>query len=501
MFSMPTRRYQKVLNRHQAMLLPSRVEDYVSENNPVRAIDAYVDTVDLADLGFKYASKVTSMRGQPPYNPAALLKLYLYGYIHRVHSSRRLEAETRRNLDVIWLLEALKPHYKTIANFRKENANALKSTNRDFILMCKDLNLLGGKDVAVDGTFLKGDASKQSIYTKANLDKQLKQLDKAISTYQETLSQQDKADDESGKGSLIEDEQIQEKIILLKQRQAEKQALLEKMKKSGEKQLSTVDKDARLLSKRGQSIAGYNAQIVVDGKNKLIVANDVVQDGNDMKQLSPMLEKAQDILKSDTLEAYGDTGYHTALQIKDCDDMNIIAYVAIPKQASPAKQQGRFSNQDFSYDKENNGYHCPQGNQLEPREKPIERDSKRLFVYRGKASFCKTCPQRKQCLSKRATTRKIECWEHQNVLDRHQQRMDGSSNSMKKRASLVEHPFGTLKHRAGMHHFLMRGLKKCKGEFSLMVMCYNFTRAINLLGVEFIRHYCAQRQGNEPKHA
>ena len=332
------------------------------------------------------------------------------------------------------------------------------------------------------------------------MDKQLKQLDKAINTYQETLSQQDKVDDESGKGSLIEDEKIQEKITLLKQRQAEKQALLEKMKKTGEKQLSTVDKDARLLSKRGQSIAGYNAQIVVDGKNKLIVANDVVQDGNDMKQLSPLLEKAQDILQSDTLEAYGDTGYHTALQIKDCEDMNITAYVAIPKQASPAKQQGRFSNQDFSYDKETDGYQCPQGNQLKPREKPIERDGKRLFVYRGEASFCKTCPQRKQCLTKRATTRKIERWEHQDVLDRHQQRMDGSSDSMKKRASLVEHPFGTLKHRAGMHHFLMRGLKKCQGEFSLMVMCYNFTRAINLLGVEFIRHYCVQRQGNELKY-
>lgn len=366
--------------------------------------------------------------------------------------------------------------------------------------MCKELNLLGGKDIAVDGTFLKGDASKQSIYTKANLNKQLKQLDKAINTYQETLSQQDKADDQSGKGSLIEDEQIQEKITRLKQRQAEKQALLEKMKQSGKKQLSTVDKDARLLKKRGQSIAGYNAQIVVDGKNKLIVANDVVQDGNDSQQLTPMLEKAQDILQSENLEAYGDTGYCTALQLKGCEDMKITAYVAIPEQASPAKQQGRFSHQDFCYDKETDCYRCPQGNQLKPREKPIERDSKRLFVYRGKASFCKICPQRKQCLSKSVTTREIQRWEHQAVLDRHQQRMDASHNSMKKRASLVEHPFGTLKHRAGMHHFLMRGLKKCQGEFSLMVMCYNFTRAINLLGVERIRHYCVQRQRNEPKY-
>jgi hypothetical protein len=412
-----------------------------------------------------------------------------------------LEAETRRNLDVIWLIETLRPHYKTIANFRKENTSALKSANRDFILMCKELNLLGGKSIAIDGTFLKADASKQSIYTKTNLDKQLKQLDEAINAYQETLSQQDKADDLAGKGSLTEDKQIQEKIKQLKQRQTKKKALLKQMEKSKEKQISTVDKDARLLSKRGQSIAGYNAQIAVDGKNRLIVADDVVQDGNDKHQLTPMLEKAQDILKSEDLEAYADTDYYTALQIKECEDTNITPYVAIPKQASPAKQQGRFSNEDFHYDEENNCYQCPQGNKLEPREKPIERDGKWLYVYRGKASFCKSCPLIKKCLSEKATTRKIHRWEHQDVLDRHQQRMDKNKNSMKKRASLVEHPFGTLKHRAGMHHFLMRGLEKCQGEFSLMVMCYNFTRVINLLGVEFIQHYCAQRQRNRLKYS
>lgn len=496
---MSVRRYQKTQNRHQEMLLPSRVEDYVSENNPVRAIDAYVDTLDLADLGFRHANEVTSMRGQPPYNPAALLKLYLYGYIHRIRSSRKLEAETRRNLDVIWLIEALKPHYKTIANFRKENISALKSTNRDFILMCKELKLLGGKSVAVDGTFLKADASKQSIHTKNNLDKQLKQLDEAINAYHEALSQQDKADDLAGKGSLIEDKQIQEKIEQLKQRQAEKKALLKQIEKSEEKQLSTVDKDARLLSKRGQSIAGYNAQIAVDEKNKLIVANDVVQDGNDKHQLTPMLKKAQDILQSENLEAYADTDYCTALQIKGCEDMNITAYVAIPKHASSAKQQGRFSNEDFHYDKESNCYLCPQGNKLEPREKPTERDGKRLYVYRSKANSCNSCPLKKKCLSKKSTTRKIYRWEHQEIMDQHQQRMDKNKTSMKKRASLVEHPFGTLKHRAGMHHFLMRGLEKCQGEFSLMVMCYNFTRIINLLGTEFIRDYCVQRQENRLK--
>ena len=200
---MATRRYQKTLNRHQEMLLPSHVEDYVSENNPVRAIDAYVDTLNLETLGFQHSTNNKTMRGQPAYDPAALLKLYLYGYTHSIRSSRRLEAETHRNLDTIWLLEALKPHYKTIANFRKDNAKALKAANRDFILMCKELDLLGGEAVAIDGSFFKGDACKQSIYTEGNLNKQLNALDKTISDYQEALSQQDQSDDQAGKGSLM----------------------------------------------------------------------------------------------------------------------------------------------------------------------------------------------------------------------------------------------------------------------------------------------------------
>ena len=277
--------------------------------------------------------------------------------------------------------------------------------------------------------------------------------------------------------------------------------MLQQLKESEAIQISTIDKDARLLSKRGQSVAGYNVQIVVDDKNKLIVADDVVQDGNDMHQLSPMLEKAQDVLQSDDLDAYADSGYHTGLQLKDCEEQKITAYVAIPKQASAAKMQGRFSNEDFDYDKESNSYQCPQGNRLEPRENSIERDGKRLFVYRGKASFCKVCPQRDACLSKKSSTRRIARWEHQDIVERHQIRMDNSHGSMKKRAALVEHPFGTLKHRAGMHHFLMRGLEKCQGEFSLMVLCYNFTRTINLLGVEFLRHYCVQRQRNGARYS
>lgn len=497
---MIVRRYQKSSDRQEERLLPPRIEDYVTENNPVRLIDAYVDTLDLEELGFKHTQAIVT-RGQPPYNPAAFLKLYLYGYINGIRSSRKLEAETRRNIEVIWLLEEIKPSHKTIANFRKDNSSALKAVNRDFIIMSKELNLLGGEEVAVDGSFFKGDSSKQSIYTEANLDKQLEILEKKINAYQKALDEQDATDDKAGKGSLIEDEKNKEKIEFLKEKQAEKKALQEQLKQSEDPQISTTDEDARLMSKRGQSTAGYNVQIAVDNKHKMIVAEETTQARSDKNQLAPMLEKAQEILQSNHFKGYGDSGYHNGIQLKACEDMGIEVYVAIPNQSSTAEKQGRFSHKDFDYDKENNHYTCPQGNTLTAGKKPRVKDGKNMIVYRSKTSDCNDCPLRSQCLSEKSTVRKIERWEHQAVVERHQKRMKNSKGSMRKRGAMVEHPFGTLKHRAGMNHFLMRGLEKCSGEFSLMVLGYNFTRAINILGVDFLRDYCARRQENGLKNA
>lgn len=260
----------------------------------MRAIDAYVNTLDLQASGFQNTQPVISA-GQPAYDPAALLKLYLYGYLQGIRSSRKRERETRRNLEVRWLTEGLQPGYKTIADFRKANSSALKATNRDFLLLCKELARFGGEEVAVDGRFFKANAGKQGIYTEDKLKQQRAYRDKTITDYQQALAEQDRTDDAAGKGSLVDDEQLQQKLDLLQARQAEKKALPQPLKDSGDSQIATVDPDARLLSKRGPTVAGYKVQIVVDAKHKLIVAEAVCQDGNDTHQWAPMLEKTQDL--------------------------------------------------------------------------------------------------------------------------------------------------------------------------------------------------------------
>lgn len=492
---MSSRRYQPVLDRQQEMLLPPCVDEFVSQNNPVRAIDAYVDTLDLQALAYKNTQPVIAA-GQPAYAPASLLKLYLYGYLHGIRSSRKLERETRRNLEVMWLVEGLRPTYKTIADFRKDNSAALKATNRDFLLLCKELGLFGGEQVAVDGSFFKADASKTGIYTEAKLDKQLASLEKKVAAYQQALDEQDAADDRVGQGGLAEDEQLQQKLKQLQTKQAEKKVLQKQLQDSGDKQVSTVDQDARLLSKRGQTVAGYNAQIAVDDKNKLIVAEAVTQDGNDTQQLAPMLAKAQDILHSENLTGLADSGYYEGNQLKICEEQNITVYVAIPDKSKAIAAKGRFTRYQFHYDPEQDCYRCPQGHSLTVHGNPHQKNGKWLTRYKSKVADCSHCPLREQCLGEKTAIKQIHRWEHEDVVERHQQRMEQQPDSMKKRGALAEHPFGVLKHRAGMNHFLMRGLEKCQGEFSLMVLGYNFTRVLNILGIDLLKDYCAHRPEN-----
>lgn len=500
---MTSRRYQPILNRQQEMLLPVRVDDYVSQNNTVRAIDAYVNTLDLKALGFQHSETIVQS-GQPPFNPAALLKLYLYGYLQGIRSSRKLERETLRNLEVMWLEEGLTPSHATIADFRKNNPKALKAANRDFLLLCKELKLFGGEKVAVDGSFFKADASKEGIYTEDRLQKQLEALEKKIDQYQQDLDKQDELEDKADKEVVTEDKELAEKLALLKEKQAQKQALQQKLKESGDKQISTVDEDARLLKKRGQTVAGYNVQIVVDDKHKLIVAEDVVQDGNDMGQLAPMLEKSQEILQAENLEGLGDSGYYSGEQIKTCEEQNISVYVAVPDKSKAMSKKGKFTREQFEYDAEQDCYECPQAEKLQRAGKPFKKstqDNKTYHRYKSNTKVCADCPLRENCLSNKAQYKQINRWEHEEVVEVHKQRMTENPEKMRERSALAEHPFGTLKHRAGMNHFLMRGLDKCRCEFSLMVLGYNFVRLINLLGVKFLRDYCTQRQQNQLKNS
>ena len=497
---MNQRRYKPTLDRTQKLLLPERVEDYVGENHQVRALDAYVDTLDLASLGFKHTETGT-VAGQPPYNPWAMLKLYLYGYQHGIRSSRKLEAETRRNLEVIWLVKGMRPSYKSIADFRKDHVAQLREVSRDFVLLCRELSLFGGEEVAVDGSFFSADASRGSIQTEGYVDRELESIEKKIEEYQKALEEADAADEKSRRDDASNDEVLGEKIEKLKRRQAEKKDIKARMERNGQTQVSWVDPDARLLRKAGQTVAGYNAQIAVDSKHKLVVTEDVVQDGRDHRQLAGMLVETKRRLDTEQLVGLADGGYYEGTQLKQCEDEGIAVYVPVPDTSAGMRKRGRWSLDEFSYDAELDCYHCPQGKQLTPLKEAIRRSGKRYVLYMSRSVDCKGCLLRKSCIGEKASARVIQRWEHQEVVQRHKKRMEGGAEKMKERGRIVEHPFGTLKNRNGLHQFLMRGLEKCRGEFSLMTTAYNFTRVLNILGAQRLREYCAGRRVYGPQVA
>ena len=429
--------------------------------------------------------------GQPPYDPADLLKLYLYGYVNQVRSSRRLEREACRNLELIWLLKNLRPGYRTIANFRKDNWKALKAANRSFVLLARELGLVGGAVVAIDGSFFHGDASKASIFTRKRLAQQIAKLDQEIEAYGKSLEANDAAeakertnDPADGRGHDSGGD-IGAKIAALMAKRSRAQADLARLEENGETQLSKTDPDARLLVKNGQGVAGYNVQVAVDDKHKLIVASEVVNDSSDVGQLHAMATAAKEILDAEALQALADEGYYNSLELKACEDDGIKAYVSPSEGNGRIEKQGRFGLKDFSYDEIADAYHCPADQLLHRTEGRWENTSGRIEIrYTGRKAICGPCLLKARCLSPKAITRTIRRWEHEDVLDRHRARMQGAGDLMRRRSAIVEHPFGTLKCRAGYRHFLVRGFNKVRGEWSLMALCYNFTRLLNILGLE-----------------
>lgn len=483
---MSDRRYKKGLSREQGFLLPLHVEDYVSETNPVRAIDTYVDSLDLGVLGFTNAQGGVQ-QGQPAYSPSDILKLYLYGYLNRIQSSRRLEHETHRNLEVIWLLRGLRPSYKTIADFRKVNRKALKSVNRDFVLLCKELDLYGGELVGIDGAFFNGNASRGSVYTASKLKKQQAKIEADIARYLDELERGDAMDPD---GSNVDDRQLQDKLERLRARQKDCQDKQRQLKECGDTQLSLTDADARLLRKQGQVTVGYNVQCAVDDKHKLLVACDVVNDGNDLGRLHPMAVKAKEALGVETLEVAADSGYYKQTHLKACEDEGITPYVAIPE----APKTERFSRKEFRYEEACDAYLCPAGEYLKRQSRQTKGDTVN-FKYAIKASICGECSLKGRCLPKKTPYRQIYRYEHEEVVLVHEKRMHQKGRAyMKKRAALAEHPFGTLKVWCGWLHFLTRGLEKVRAEMDLLMLSYNFKRVLNILGVEAFRAYCLQRK-------
>ena len=495
---MTNRPFKTGVSREQPSLLPPRIEDYVGRDNPCRAIDGYVCALDLGKLGFRHAAPGGGS-GQPPYDPADLLKLYLYGYLNQIRSSRRLEREARRNLELIWLLKGLAPGYRTIGNFRKDNWAALKAANRDFVLVVHELGLLGGALVAIDGAFFHGDASKASIATRKRLAEQVAALDRDIESYGGAIEANDAEEEARSAGD--DDRRngggggVAQELAALLAKRAKAQADLDRLAESGETQLSKTDADARLLTKNGQTIAGYNVQIAVDEKHKLIVASEVVNDGNDTGQLHRMAEAAKAALAAETLTVVADVGYYNGETVKSCEEGGIVPYVPQPDRTGRLAAQGRFSHEDFAYDAEEDAYRCPAGARLKPMNGfKTDPAGKRHIVYVSRKSTCATCPLRGRCLTAKAPKRTIYRWEHEEVVERHRARMKDAGALMRRRASLAEHPFGTLKCRAGYRHFLVRGFDKVRGEWSLMALCYNFARVLSILGFDGFTDYLARRR-------
>ena len=496
---MTNRTFKSGDSREQPSLLPPRIEDYVGRDNLARAIDSFVNALDLVKLGFKHAERGVGV-GQPPYDPSDLLKLYLYGYVNQIRSSRRLEREAGRNLELIWLLKNLKPGYRTIANFRKENWAALKAANRSFVLLLRELDLIGGTIVAIDGALFHGNASKGSIFTQRKLTKQIAALDKEIEAYGKALEANDAEEakqrsDGSGDGGKGGGGDVGEKMKELMARRERAQDDLKNLETGDKGQLSNTDPDARLLSKGDQTIAGYNVQSVVDDKHMLIVEGDVVN-RNDTGHLHEMAKAAKEVLDVETLQVTADTAYCTSEDLKACEDDGIVAYVPMQEGNGKLEKEGRFSRKDFSYDASADAYRCPAGELLRPTDGRWKNASGRVEIrYLGRKATCAACPLRAQCLAPKAPYRSIARWEHEDVLERHRARMESeeATKLMRRRSAIVEHPFGTLKCRAGYQHFLVRGFDKVRGEWSLMALCYNFTRMLNILGFDRFVAYMAAK--------
>ena len=463
-------------DRGQSTLLPECLDEWIDESNPVRAVDAFVDALDLGKLGFE--GVVPEVTGRPSYHPSALLKLYIYGYLNRVQSSRRLEREAGRNLEVIWLLGRLVPDDKTIADFRKDNGSAIRKVCAQFVALCRDMGLLTKASVAIDGSKFKAVNNRDRNFTRAKVERRRAQLEESVARY---LSQLDTADlQEPSEALAAKTAHLKEKLAKLESEMQRLAAREKQMLASPDQQISLTDPDSRSMatSGRGSGVVGYNVQVAVETEHHLIVTHEVTNSGSDRAQLANMGRQAREALGVDKLEAVADRGYYNSTEIKACDDAGVA--VTLPKpMTSGAKSDGRFGKQDFVYNAAEDVYRCPAGEKLAYRM-TTEQDGKMMRRYWTNA--CPNCPLKSKCTT--GNERRIPRWEHEHVLEAAQKRIDENPQAMRTRRETVEHPFGTLKMRMGATHFLMKRLPKVATEMALHVLAYNLTRVMNIVGVK-----------------
>ncbi len=461
-------------DRSQLLLLPEAVDDYVGADNPVRFIEAFVDELNLAALGF--VGTVPKATGRPGYAPADLLKLYIYGYLNRVRSSRRLEAETHRNIEVIWLLRHLKPDFKTIADFRRDNRKVFRSVFRQFVLLCKQLDLFGRELLAVDGTRIKAVNNKDRNFTRASLAEFIKLADKKLDDYLQRLDHSD-ATEQSAGGARVAN--LAEKIAAIRGRRERCQEMLAELDRTGESQISLTDPDSRAMAAHTRVAVGYNAQIAVDTKHKLIVEQQVTNQVLDMGLLTETAEPAKEILGVETIDVVADKGYFKIEDIEACEKAGMEPYVPRP-QRGPSVRAGFFRKDEFKYDPETDSYTCPAGQRLTPYSSSALRQLKKINYANRKA--CRDCPLRARCTDNQFRT--VSRLENEAVLDRMQERLAKRPEVLNQRRETVEHPFGSIKQWMNQGAFLMRGLEKVRAEFSLTALAYNIRRVLNLIAFD-----------------
>lgn len=462
-------------DRFQVTLLPDCLDDYVTADNPVRLIEVFVDELDLTTLGF--ASAVPEATGRPAYHPATLLKIYLYGYLNRIPSSRRLERETQRNIELIWLTGRLMPDFKTLADFRKDNGPAIQAACAQFVLLCRRLNLFGKAVVAIDGSKFKAVNTRDKNFTAAKIAARLAQVEASMGRY---LAALDRADREQSDVAEARTTRLTEKIAALRVQMQALQAMGRQVEAAPDRQVSLTDPDARSMatSGKGTGLVGYNVQAAVDAEHHLIVAHAVTNVGNDRTQLAPMGLMAQEATGCETLTVLADRGYLNGDQVLACEGTGVLPCVPKTLTSGNAKR-GLFTGQDFVYDAGKDRYTCPAGQHL---TKGTARGNRRGEIdhYRN-LTACPTCALKPRCTADAA--RRIKRWVHEGVLDAMQGRLDQMPDAMKIRRQTVEHPFGTLKAWMGATHFLTRTLSKVRTEMSLQVLAYNMKRMIQIFGV------------------
>ena len=461
-------------DRGQSTLFPERLEDWIGDDNPVRVIDVFVDALDLGGLGFdRVAPRAT---GRPGYHPSVLLKLYIYGYLNRVQSSRRLEREAGRNVEVMWLTGRLVPDHKTIADFRKNNGQAIRAVCREFVVLCRRLDLFTQALVAIDGSKFKAVNSRDRNFTRAKMKRRLEQIEASIDRY---LSQLDTADRQEPSVAEAKTSRLKEKIEALKNEMQRLKKLEGEMLQQPDQQISLTDPDARSMatSGRGSGMVGYNVQTAVDAKHHLIVAHEVTNVGSDRGQLSNMANQARKAMDAEDLEVVADRGYFKGEEILACDEAGITVFVPKPL-TSRSKAAGRFGKQDFRYLADDDVYLCPAGERLTWRFATEEQGQ---IFSRYWSSACQSCSIKKLCTT--GKERRITRWEHEAVLEAMEARLDRDPDKMRVRRETVEHPYGTIKAWMGATHFLMKTLGRVATEMSLHVLAYNLKRVMNIIGI------------------